>query len=75
MTLWELKRYEKAFIKGFSEKMPEAYAIRLRELGFDQGVSISCERIAILGGPRTYQLGDSIFSLDKDIGSLVEVEG
>ena len=74
MTLWDLKRQMTGRILSFDSSMPEAYALRLRELGFDKNVPIICQRMTAFNGPRTFQLGDSVFSLEVEIGKLVEIE-
>ena len=74
MTLWDLDKNAQARITSFSKEMPQPYCLRLRELGFEKSTTITCQRKAPFGGPRTYQLGDSVFSIEKSIGALVNIE-
>lgn len=71
MNLWNLNENESAEISSFGETMDIKYQTRLRELGFESSTPISCLKTSPFGGPRVYQIGDSVFSLTKDLASNV----
>ena len=75
MSLWNLNEKTSAQITGFNCELPSQYQQRLRELGFEKKESISCLKQSPFEGPRTYQIGDSVFSLGRDIADQILIEG
>ncbi|MAF92559.1 MAG: iron transporter FeoA [Bdellovibrionaceae bacterium] len=71
MNLWSLNENENGMIGSFCESMDKKYQLRLRELGFDDSMPVRCLKTSPFGGPRVYQIGDSVFSLTQDIASSV----
>lgn len=74
MTLWQLPEQGHAAITGFAQNLDERHQRRLRELGFDIQQTIVCLRAVPFGGPRVYQVGDSVISLAKDMASAILVD-
>jgi len=75
MTLWNLTPSQHATVKSIGTTCPELFKSRLGDLGFYPGERIVCLRRTPFGGPRIYQVGQSVFSLAEDIASLVIVGG
>ena len=75
MKLWNLKEKQKAQILSFSSEMDGQYLSRIRELGFSETALIECIKRIPFGGPRVYQIGDSVFSITEDIAGKIEIEG
>ncbi len=73
VSLWTLARGESGAIDHFDECLPEAYRLRLLELGFHPGESVRCVQAPALGAPRVYQVANVTFSLDDDIAGCVHV--
>lgn len=71
MTLWDLQEQQLARIESISEELQEKHRYRLRELGFEQEISVRCVKKTPFGGPKLYQIGDSVFSLTEDIARAV----
>ena len=72
-TLWSLAKGQSAAIDGFDEGLREAYRVRLMELGFHPGESVSCLQAPALGAPRVYRVTNTVFSLDDDVAQYVRV--
>ena len=72
-TLWSLAEGQSAAIDGFDEGLREAYRVRLMELGFHPGESVSCLQAPALGAPRVYRVANTVFSLDDDVAQYVRV--
>lgn len=75
MSLWSLVEKQSAQIAGFKDGLSSEYQRRLRELGFEKKESICCLKRAPFQGPCTYQIGDSVFSLARDIADHIVIEG
>ena len=73
VSLWTLARGECGAIDHFDECLPEAYRVRLLELGFHPGESVRCVQAPALGAPRVYQVANVTFSLDDDIAGCIHV--
>lgn len=56
------------------EDMPEAYRLRLHDLGFRQNAEVYCLRHAPFSGPRVFQVEDAVFALEKTVAVFVKVE-
>lgn len=65
-TLNDLKLDESATIESYSEGLLISYRERLEELGFTIGRTVVCTQKTAMGGPRLYNVGSSVYSLDKD---------
>lgn len=74
VSLWDLHRGQGARIVGYDAALREAYRLRLVELGFHPGETVSCLQAPALGAPRVYRVSNSVFSLDDEVASHVRVE-
>lgn len=72
-SLWSLTKGQSAAIEGFDDELLEAYRVRLMELGFHPGESVSCLQTPALGAPRVYRVANTVFSLDDDVALHVRV--
>lgn len=73
MTLWDLKTGTSAVVSGFKEELDANYRTRLSELGFHPGESINCVLCPSLGAPKLYRVNNTVYSLDDNVASLIEV--
>jgi len=53
--------------------LEESYRVRLMELGFHPGELVICVQVPRLGAPKLYRVHNTIYSLDDQIASLVEI--
>lgn len=74
MKLWSLNEKSSALVSSFDDDIDPLYQQRLRELGFDAGCEILCLRKTPFGGPRVFQIGDSVFSLAQELAKKVNIE-
>lgn len=75
MNLWDLKKNATATISGLAESIPENYRRRLSELGFHMDEHVLCVHQTFASGPRLYQVGNCVYSLESDIArSIVVIE-
>ena len=75
MTLWHLPRSRKARVIGTAHSsFSLLIGLRLEELGFRQGGEVTCLRKTPFGSPRIYLVGDSVFSLARDVAEQIEIE-
>lgn len=74
MTLWNLDKMQSGSVAGFDAALPNNYQTRLRELGFAKNAAVTCLKKTPFGGPKIYQIGDSVFSLAKELASSVIIE-
>lgn len=74
MSLWKLSEKQTAQIAGFKSGLPDEYRRRLRELGFEENEMVSCLKLSPFRGPKTYQIGDSVFSLAEDVADKILVK-
>lgn len=71
MTLWDLQQKTSAVVTGFAPEISDKYQQRMAELGFAHGEQVTCIKKTPFNGPRVYKIGDSVFSVDKDIASQI----
>ena len=74
LSLWELRRGQGARIVGYDAALRDAYRLRLMELGFHPGETVSCLQAPALGAPRVFRVSNSVFSLDDEVAGHVRVE-
>jgi Fe2+ transport system protein FeoA len=74
-SLWGLRRGESCRIVGYDDALAYNYRIRLMELGFHPGESVTCLQSPGLGAPRVYRVSNTIFSLDDEVASHIRVTG
>lgn len=75
-TLWQLSVAGRAVVSCISNDLPKAYQTRIQDFGFLPGQPVECLRHTPFNGPRLFQLGDSILSLDQATaeGILILIE-
>lgn len=73
-SLWDLLQGEECLVKGFKPQLTENYRIRLMELGFSPGETISCAISPSLGAPKMYRINNTCYSLDDKIAKLIETD-
>lgn len=73
MTLWDLPQNAKALVSGFAQEISDKYRLRLDDLGFASGEEVTCLKTIPFNGPRVYKIGDSVFSVDREIASQILV--
>lgn len=74
MYLVDLKPNETAIVTGYLKTSPAEVVLRLGEIGFGSGESVTCLRKGPLGGPNIYQIGDGVFALDRELAAQVLVQ-
>lgn len=73
MTIWDLPSKKSASISSLCHTMHEDVAIRLQEMGFEQGQLITCIKRTAFNGPTIIQLGDCVYTLEQSIANHVNV--
>ncbi len=72
--LWCLNRNQFAQVTGFSAGLSENFQNRLSALGFRRGQEVLCIGCTPFGGPKIFQIGDSVFSLASDLARGIIVD-
>ena len=72
-TLWSLQAGERCEILGFDQVLAENYRTRMMEFGFHPGEKVSCVQSLAFGAPKVYRVSNTIFSLDEEVASHIEV--
>ena len=73
MTLWNLQENSQAIVGSLSARIPLTYQKRLIELGFHENEKVMCVKRTPAGNPRLFRVGDSVYSLEKEIADAIEV--
>ncbi|EAQ96967.2 FeoA family protein [Congregibacter litoralis] len=73
VSLWMLTRGQRGAIDSFDEALQDEYRIRLMELGFHPGETVSCLQAPALGAPKVYRVANTVFSLDDEVAGYVRV--
>jgi Fe2+ transport system protein FeoA len=73
ITLWDIAPSASCLVSGFDAHLPEPYRVRLMEFGFHPGELVECLLAPQFGAPRVYRVSDTVYSLDRDIATLVHV--
>ena len=73
-SLWALRTGDRGQITGFDDALSENYRIRLMELGFHPGETVSCLQSLAFGAPKVYRVANTVFSLDDEVASHISVE-
>lgn len=71
VRLWSLPPSGQGIVVAFDETLPEAYRIRLMELGFHPGECVTCLLSPGFGAPKVYRVSNTVFSLDAEIADKV----
>ncbi|MCZ6831619.1 MAG: FeoA family protein [Gammaproteobacteria bacterium] len=72
-SLWSLRAGERCRIESFDDKLAERYRIRMMELGFHPGETVSCVQSPALGAPKVYRVSNTMFSLDDEVAAHIVV--
>lgn len=73
MNLWQASEGQRVRVHDYATNLPETYKTRLIELGFHPGEEVVCLKWSLLGGPHLFAVENCIYSLDRDIATMVEV--
>lgn len=73
-SLWSLGAGDQGQITGFDDALAENYRVRLMELGFHPGETVSCLQAPALGAPKVYRVANTVFSLDDEVAAHIRVE-
>jgi Fe2+ transport system protein FeoA len=72
-SLWSLKAGERCEILAFDDALAENYRTRMMEFGFHPGETVSCVHSLAFGAPKVYRVSNTIFSLDEEVASHLQV--
>ena len=73
-SLWSLRAGERCRITGFDSTLADSYRIRLMELGFHPGETVTCLQAPAFGAPKMYRVANTMFSLDDEVADHISVE-
>ncbi len=73
-TLEQLGVDECCVVLGFGSELPDTHKKRLLELGFCPGARIKCMRNTPFGGPRIFEVGGSVFSVESSLAKHLKVK-
>ncbi len=73
-SLWQMARGNRCVVTGFDESIQANIRTRLEELGFRRGAIITCSMAPRLGAPKLYKVANSVYSLEKNLAKLVQIE-
>ncbi len=71
MTLWDLNPNQHAKVSKLG--LDKAISQRLSDMGFSQLTDVTCLFVTAFGGPRVYQVGESLLSLSREMAQNIEV--
>ena len=72
-SLWSLKAGDRCEILGYDNALADNYRNRLMEFGFHPGETVSCVQSLAFGAPKVYRVSNTIFSLDEEVASHIQV--
>ena len=72
-SLWSLRAGERCRIEGYDESLAENYRIRMMELGFHPGETVSCLQSPGMGAPKVFRVSNTMFSLDDEVAAHISV--
>jgi len=74
MSLWKLKKNQKAQITGFSKDLDIKFKKRLIDMGIYENGHISCFLSTPFSGPRLYSVEGTMLSLTSEIARNIQVK-
>lgn len=74
MTLWDLLKHQVATVTHIDEKLGKQIVARLVEMGMANGRQVTCLRKGPMGGPIVMQLGGSVFAIEQNLASRIQVQ-
>lgn len=72
-SLWDLAPNGICTVHGFHGEMDEKYRVRLMELGFHPGETVTCIQTPVLGAPRLFRVHNTIYALDDQVARQVMI--
>lgn len=72
-SLWSLRAGDRCEILSYDDALADKYRIRMLEFGFHPGESVTCVQSLAFGAPKVYRVSNTIFSLDDEVASHVQV--
>lgn len=66
-SLWFLRAGDQCRIEGYDNALAESYRVRMMELGFHPGETVTCVRSPSRGAPKVYRVSNTMFSLDDEV--------
>jgi Fe2+ transport system protein FeoA len=73
-SLWQMSRGKSGVVTGFDDTIKTNIRLRLEELGFHEGAVVTCSMAPAMGAPKLYQVANSIYSLEKPLAELVQIQ-
>lgn len=73
-TLWSLGSGDSCEIVEYDDALAERYRVRLMELGFHAGETVTCLQAPSFGAPKVYRVSNTIYSLDDEVAAHVRVK-
>ncbi|MEC9262703.1 MAG: FeoA family protein [Pseudomonadota bacterium] len=73
MTLWELGKSKSARVTQIDASLDQQIIARLSEMGLSTGRDVQCIRRGPLGGPMVMQLGGSVFAMEHDLATRIQI--
>ncbi|MEQ8263711.1 FeoA family protein [Pseudohaliea sp.] len=73
-SLWSLRRGEGGVIAGYDDSLAEHYRVRLMEMGFHPGETVTCLQAPAFGSPKVFRVSNTVFSLDDEVASHIKLE-
>lgn len=73
MTLWDLPSKQLAVVTRIQSSIAATVSERLSEMGLEEGREVLCVRKGPLGGPIVLQLGGSIFAIESQLATQIDV--
>ncbi len=71
MSLWELEEKQSGSIHSVKDDLSPQTIMRLREIGLNKDDNVTCLKKLPFGGPKLFQVSDSVFSLEEDIAKSI----
>ena len=72
-SLWSLQAGQRCRIESYDEALAEAYRVRMMELGFHPGETVTCVQSPAMGAPKVYRVSNTMFSLDDEVAAHIVV--
>ncbi len=73
LSLWSLQAGDQCEILGYDDALAEKYRNRMMEFGFHAGERVICLQSPAFGAPKVYRISNTIFSLDDEVASHIQV--
>jgi Fe2+ transport system protein FeoA len=73
-SLWSLAKGEGGVIESYDDALAEHYRVRLMEMGFHPGETVTCLQAPAFRSPKVYRVSNTVFSLDDEVASHIWLE-